>query len=540
MRLRTWMLTGAATASVLAATMPAATAAEKVYQVTESQLRQMISAEVKRQMGTAGAPQGNVAELEQRVQDLEISQGAKINAIQAKQDAVQWAFDNGRPVISTGDGRFSLAVRGRFHFDAGVYSQDPGDDVPLSVDGQNVRDLNAGSYFRRAQFGVEGKAWRDFDYEFRYNFGGAEAEDPGAINIMRVAYNPTPEIRINVGAIQPTFTLDDSTSSNDITFLERASVVNAVIGEYGGSDGRKGIEATYLKTGLGKSDIMLNVAYTTSSIGARNQVADDRDHLLGRIAWHMKPNDDWDVHLGANAATILSMGGVDITSPGALPGPRNVNFRDRPELRINSDRLVQTGNIAADGGWMWGLEAAARFKSLYLSGEYFQFGLDRDRECAGCSQTAEDPDFNGWYVMASYILTGETKRYEAQNFSNSRMQFGAPRPSSPFSTGGTWGAWEIAARYSELDLNYNVGHEGVAPNTTAGEIRGGKQDIVTVALNWYLNRNLRLMFQYQNVDVERLSSVPLSASTNPAVPSSAYPDIGQNYDTFAVRTQFAF
>ena len=104
-----------------------------------------------------------------------------------------------------------------------------------------------------------------------FNFGGAENEDPGSINILRVAYNPTPEVRINVGAIQPTFTLDDSTSSNDITFLERASVVNTVIGEYGGSDARKGIEATYLKQGE-KMDWMVNVAYTTSPIGTEREL----------------------------------------------------------------------------------------------------------------------------------------------------------------------------------------------------------------------------------------------------------------------------
>ena len=269
-----------------------------------------------------GAPAagGNTAELEQRVQDLEISQGAKINALQQKADAVQLTFDNNRPVITTGDGRFELAFRGRFHFDAGTFSQNPGVDVPYAVDSQNVRDLGSGSYFRRAQFGVEGKFFRDFDYEMRFNFGGSEAEDAGSINIMRVAYNPTPEIRVNVGAIQPTFTLDDSTSSNDITFLERAAVVNALIGEFGGSDGRKGIEATYLKQGE-KTDFMVNVAYTTSTIGARNANADDRDHLLGRIAARVFKNADWDVHLGANAATILSMGGVDITSPTALLFP---------------------------------------------------------------------------------------------------------------------------------------------------------------------------------------------------------------------------
>ncbi len=530
--------------TAIALVSPALAKKAETVTMTREQYEAIMNRLDRLEKQTTAAPAGSNAALEQRVQDLEISQGSKINALQTRADAVQLSFDNTRPVITTGDGRFEMAFRGRFHFDAGLYSQNPGNDVPYVVDGQNVRDLNSGSYFRRAQFGVEGKFFRDFDYEMRFNFGGSETEDAGTINIMRVAYNPTPEIRLNVGAIQPTFTLDDSTSSNDITFLERASVVNALIGEFGGSDARKGIEATYLKQNPDGIDFMFNVAYTTSTIGARNANADDRDHLLGRFAARVFKNADWDVHLGANAATILSMGGVDTTSPTALLAARNLNFRDRPELRINGDRLTATGNIPAESAWMWGLEAGVRYKNFYTSAEYFQWSVDRDRSCASCNTLAPDPDFSGYYVMASYILTGETKRYETQNRSNSRMQFGAPRPNSPFSTGGTWGAWEIAARYSVIDLDYNVNPTNLAvlgaPIANFGEIRGGKQAIITAGLNWYLNRNMRVMFQYQHVDIDRISSTSLSAATNPTAPSAAFPNIGQEYDTWAIRTQFAF
>lgn len=541
-------------------------------------MEQMLSGQAR-----PAAAGGTTAALEQKVQDLEISQGARINALEQRANDVQWIYDNGRPTIRSGDGRFELAIRGRFHFDAGVYSQDPSNNVPFSVGGENVRDLGAGSFFRRTQFGVEGKVFRDFDYEFRYNFGGSENETAGSINIMRVAYNVTPFFRINVGAIQPTFTLDDSTSSNDITFLERASVINAFLGEFGGSDGRKGIEMTYLQTGTSPgNEWMVNVAYTTSVVGpeATRSTADDRDHLLVRAAWRPYANDLWDVHVGANYATILGMGQVDQTALGPTAA-RNVRFRDRPELRVAGERLVDTGNIAAEGGNVWGIEAGLRYQQFYLAGEYFKWSVDRDRACAGCNTVAPDPEFSGWYVQATWMLTSginevtggatEFKRYGTQGASNSRMQFGAPRPASPFSLGGTWGGWELAARYSSLDLDFNVnplglpmapasGTAGVenvnymgAPIANAGEIRGGKQDIITLGLNWYLNRNVRVMFQYQNIDVSRLSSTPLctlgagassnvcvSTTTNPGLPDFRYGDIGQKIDTFAIRTQFAF
>jgi phosphate-selective porin OprO and OprP len=50
-----------------------------------------------------------------------------------------------------------------------------------------------------------------------------------------------------------------------------------------------------------------------------------------------------------------------------------------------------------------------------------------------------------------------------------------------------WGAWEIAARYSYLDLNDGTG---------LNRIQGGRMDGFSLALNWYLNTNLTCMFDW--------------------------------------------
>ncbi|MEJ0023880.1 MAG: porin [Alphaproteobacteria bacterium] len=67
---------------------------------------------------------------------------------------------------------------------------------------------------------------------------------------------------------------------------------------------------------------------------------------------------------------------------------------------------------------------------------------------------------------------------------NSTGGFRGIRPAKVFDPSkGQWGAWEVAARYSNLDLN---DHEGVSGSAVpAGGIRGGEQDITTVGLNWY-------------------------------------------------------
>ena len=48
---------------------------------------------------------------------------------------------------------------------------------------------------------------------------------------------------------------------------------------------------------------------------------------------------------------------------------------------------------------------------------------------------------------------------------------------------GDWGAWQLAARYSYLDLT----DEG---------IRGGILSDITAGMNWYLFPNTRAMFNY--------------------------------------------
>ena len=91
---------------------------------------------------------------------------------------------------------------------------------------------------------------------------------------------------------------------------------------------------------------------------------------------------------------------------------------------------------------------------------------------------------------------------------------------------------ELALRYSDLDLNHHKGAAGFA--IPADGVRGGDQRIFATAVDWYLNPIVRFVFQYQHVDVARLS--PSAAAY--ATPVGA--QIGQTYDTFAVRSQLAF
>jgi phosphate-selective porin OprO and OprP len=134
------------------------------------------------------------------------------------------------------------------------------------------------------------------------------------------------------------------------------------------------------------------------------------------------------------------------------------------------------------------------------------------------------------------VLSGERRRYNMATGS-----FQNPRAMVPFSSNGGFGAWELAARYSRMNLNFMEGLEGTA--ALPGSVRGGDQNIWTLGMNWYPTPNVKLMMDYMLVDVDRLNPAG-PANTQPFGPTPNTPplgvEIGQDLEVFALRTQFNF
>ena len=151
-------------------------------------------------------------------------------------------------------------------------------------------------------------------------------------------------------------------------------------------------------------------------------------------------------------------------------------FTTRAETRSQS-RWYDTGAIA---GAEWfqtvGFEGILNVGPTQLVGEYQHTFLQR----AGGS----DVQLNGAYAYWSYFLTGEHIPYERSTGTLGRVQpyenfFLVDRRSGGHGSG--WGAWNVATRYSYLDL-------------TSQEIQGGIGHAGTVALNWHWNAYAKLQF----------------------------------------------
>jgi phosphate-selective porin OprO/OprP len=477
---------------------------------------------------TEDARDARIRELEERLEalasqiaDLKASSASESQDIRRIQsEAPQVTLNNARPQFATSDGKNRVAISGVFQFDAANYEQEsPGgvDNRRAGADateGPNARDLNSGTNFRRARLGVEGTFAGDWNYALTAELGGSGTE-AAQLQQAWVEYaglkpfglqNP---VRLRVGAFTPPTGLEDATSSNDALFVERAAPADLVRGIAGG-EGRTGVQV------LANGDRWFTGAALTGALIGNTADFDEQLGAVARTGVLVLRDPDYGVHVGANFNGVLEPSDR-VVGPGVGNG---VRLRERPELRVDGTRLVDTGGLNAEKVYAYGAELGGQWKGFYIAGEYNWIDVQR---FAGAS----DLEFAGWYVQGSWIPTGEQRKWGPATGG-----FGAVRPAKPFNAiAGDWGAWELAARHSNLDLNDNEGSLNLA--TPANGVQGGEQTISTVGLNWFPNNIVRFQLQDQDVSVERLNPGTVGLAAVGA-------EIGQDFQTVVLRTQLSF
>src|SRR5882724_3028991 len=408
-----------------------------------------------------------------------------------------------RPTICTDDGLNCVAITGRIHLDGGGYDYHPNTaaTVPQRLD----NGVNA----RRARIGLVGKFMGDWNFGLIYDFGGTSDGfastagvggaavgflPGGALSGLENAYLSYTgfkpfggNLAIEGGVMDLPYTLDEATSSNDIMFMERASsgviATNIAAGDFRSTVGARwyndtfwaGAYATGPSTGAIHSASSINPPGTTEQLGA-----------VARVAAQLINTKEYSLHLGGNAEWLIN------PPHNLIANSQTLTLSDRPELRIDPTTLISTGAIAnASAAQVYSVEAAGAYGSLLVQGEYFWFNVERNASTGLPPIGAPNLKFDGGYAQASYVLTGESHPYNAAS-----AAYGGVVPANPFSlTGGGWGAWEIGGRISRMDLNDQF--------ATANGVAGGRQTIYTAALNWYISRNIRFMFDYLHGNIAK-------------------------------------
>ncbi|HWA89616.1 MAG TPA: porin [Rhizomicrobium sp.] len=474
------------------------------------------------------------AELAARIQALEDELQAyegkrqadhtRLSTLEQNFGDTQWSFDNARPTVKSGDGRFTMAFRVRFQVDDANFMQDSSKQLQINSPAA-VRDLSSGAVVRRGFFGVEGKAFNDFWYEFRLNGGGSNGggtnngEGDPLISLARVAYTGIDHFELNVGVIEPAFMYEGVMSSGQLPFIERPEIDNIAADAFGAGDARRGVEVRFQKEDalMPGDNLVLNLAYTgakTGSTTGHGPGGDEQTQLLGRASYRFWHDGVSNASIGASGATVLSDGG----------GVSQITLQDRPEIRVDGTRLISTGGITAKHAYMWAVDGGANFENFYVGGEYADFNV---RRSGTTTLLADNPNFSGWYVEGSWVLTGEPKSYTVSATNNEVGGFGAPKVGNPFSfSGDSWGAWELVARYSDTDLNWHDVFAGSA--TQQAGINGGEERIVDLGVNWYLNNNVKLQLHDLITNVDKYSGTTHDLAHRAS----------QDFNTIGLRLQF--
>ena len=169
------------------------------------------------------------------------------------------------------------------------------------------------------------------------------------------------------------------------------------------------------------------------------------------------------------------------------------------------------GATRTDGYSLWGVEGLAIAGPLHVQAEYQEFELDLVNAARVAAATSS-LDAKGWYVQGSWVMTGESRNYDPVSGTVGKV---TPR-------NNVWGAWELAVRYDRIKLNDSINTAGTsAPaafcgdsNAVAGTcINGGKMSDWTVGLNWYPNKNVKLMANYTWAGADYAGAPNFSAGT---------------------------
>lgn len=364
------------------------------------------------------------------------------------------------------------------------------------VAGGGIGDLQDGEFFRRIRTFFEGNFWENGEYRLILALENDQFQTVG-LDEFWVGAKDLPILgTVRLGHVKTPMGLegDMTASSRCMTFMERSIYSEAIE-----------LNQNFV-TGLWVGDNYLDQRVTWSgsvfrpddfsSTGA--YFGDSQGGVQGRLTclpWYENEGRDL-LHLGLSGGVRTN----DVNSSF-----RRFQLRARQTLRdddpaggvtgADNNRFIDTGVITAHDQELLGTELLWIRGPFSFQAEYGWNFVNGAIAGTNAIAPAQDLTFNGGYAQVAYTLTGENRSYDRRMGTLDRYYYGSGGPfgnaywirdDEGYLHCGT-GAWEIAARYDYTDLNSGTG---------TGRIVGGIASGFTLGLNWYLNNNFNVMFDW--------------------------------------------
>jgi phosphate-selective porin OprO/OprP len=434
------------------------------------------------------------------------------------------------PTVQNGITNFQNKQKGyRFWFDSRVqvdfanyHNQQNGTLLGPEGSGGVLTNENSkphmpgGISLRRVRFAVKAEVNKDWYGEVDFNM----ANGIFGLQDAFIQYNGLDKygLQFKLGNFKEDFSMEYTTSSRYVTFMERAMCISAF-----NFTRRLGLQAQWqqldwlrISAGITGQEIDGWELRHNIEENMKRRIRGSGPNLTGKVVlmpWGSNP--DQGLHIGYNVqhrsgrwfSDDVTYGDANVTSWQAT------RVDSRNATAVNRTKYLDTRWINGVRSNVYhGFEFAGYYEGFRFGTEFIMNNVVMDEKLfpyantpisftgpnadALRAQYAETKKFHGWYFQTGYLLFGGKQRYDLN-----QSEFTQP------TRGQKWGDLEVLFRYDYLDLNNDRKDEnlmaGPKGKEDAGNARGlgeyqlgGSGHNFTFGLTYWINSNIRFTANY--------------------------------------------
>ena len=400
------------------------------------------------------------------VLNVKLYSDVRYNAYGAKVDRepATVEFRNGILNFETADQNFKLWFDNRVYVDFAYF---PTKDV--------YNPIGNGVNIRRARFAMKTRVHKNWYGEIDLDFAGSAIEMKDMIVGYYFMKDGKDYAHIRVGHYKENFSMETTTTSRYVTFIERSLVSKMAPSRH--------IGASY--TQWGKKWLFIGGLYFQAQ-GENEEViwSQDKNKAAGLDEGYSATfrgvvtplNDNEKVlHIGAAYSYRTPK-----TSAEVYKGYR---YSTRSFTSINRKKYLDTDDIAnVETQQLYGIELAGAYKNFFFQSEYIGTqlnGTELNKEVG-----VEKGYIDGAYAQIGWLIFGGKYNYNTKEGEFTQI-----------TRGKDWGDLELAFRFDYVNAN-----------DFDAKIYGGAANGYSVGLNYHVNSNVKLMLNYNYVDHDRYAN----------------------------------
>ncbi len=456
-----------------------------------------------------------VQELDQKIRVIERKNelAAEDAAATMKETPVVKASEKGFGLESA-DGKNAIKLRGLLQADYRYFDQGANDVRNRSniragsLDENGFADAADTGLLRRVRPTIEGTLFGKYDFRFTPEFAGGSASVVDAYIDARF----DPAFKVRAGKFKSFVGLERLQSGADIKFLERSYVTNAILPN---RDLGVAVHGDVFGEKLNYAFGLVNGVADGGNISTGTEFNEDKEYTGRLFAVPFKGSDSplagLGVGIGATYTDFQGERNLDFTGTSAADATRNglpsyLTDGQQTFFRYNSAAVADGRRLRISP------QANYYYGPFGLIAEYARVSQDVSLLTSTVSNTAtviaagtnKKLDHDAWQIAASWLLTGEDASFKGVK----------PKQDFDLDKGG-WGAWELVARYSEIELD-----DDTFKNPAGTTFTNAYADLSTSAkkakswtggLNWYLNQNAKVGINYSHTSFDGGAGIGITA-----------------------------